>query len=156
MITEKSESLKVRRKLILRLAKYSDRYDILKLRNHEGTRPYMFNEEVIKVSEHVDWFARALFSSDVFIFVAETDEPAIVGSLVAKKEEDGFWDLSYITHPCYRGIGVATFMLTNVRKMCKPCRARIKKTNIVSIKTALKAGMEHELTQNGVVNFVSG
>jgi RimJ/RimL family protein N-acetyltransferase len=118
----------------LRPASMADARRLFEWRNDPITREMSIAQDEVEWSSHVQWLARRLERDEPELFIAEV-EGRPVGTV---RFDNG--EVSFTVAPEERGKGVATAMLKLAHAMRGPCVAKIKATNIASLRAAENAG----------------
>jgi RimJ/RimL family protein N-acetyltransferase len=135
--------------IFLRPATYEDCENIFSWRQHNQTRRFSFNKELISFQEHQNWFLKAIENPDKMIFIGEIrGEP--IGVLRYDVEGEGAAVSIYLVPGKY-GSGYGPLMLKEGNKWLKRQRPELKfvyahiiPDNIASIKAFAKAGFKHD------------
>ena len=134
--------------LNFRLATKNDTELLFKWANDETTREQSFNSEKIKFDKHVNWFNSKLNDSNSDIFIAQLNEDAL-GMVRFDLVEDHYL-IGVSLDNKFRGKGIAAAM---IRRACelklqnshlKKIKAKIKSSNIASIKSFTNAGFQFD------------
>lgn len=128
----------------LRPATIDDSPSLLAWRNDPETRRQSASTAAISESDHRDWLARSLASTNRRLYVAShagTD----VGTVRLDRDAGHVWEVSITVAPAARGKKLATAMLINVEERAradgaKVLTARIRAANGASVATFKRAG----------------
>ena len=128
----------------IRLVTFDDATTLLDWRNDPITRKMSFDQEVIELSDHLEWFEKALKRDDIVLFLAE-HEGAKIGVVRFDKNEAKIV-VSINLNPAFKGKGLASKVLLNsieeIRKIWTNgvIEAKIKSGNVSSLKIFEKVG----------------
>lgn len=140
--------------MILRKAGIEDSDLLLAWRNDEATRLSSFNSAPVRAEEHTHWLERSLRCAGRSLFIVE-ESGIPVGTVRIDALPNGQKDLSWTIAPERRGAGIGR---EAVKKAIDEHPewvfvARIKTTNMASIKIAEHAGFRLQREENGVLFF---
>lgn len=120
-------------RLWLRQIDETDAEAIVSLRSDEEVYRYFLNPVRITVDAHKVWYKEQYSSDDNRIDgIAVDDETGtFIGVYGVKKDVDGTVEVSYITHPIYKGYGYASEAIESVIKWS------VDKWNIRTVKVII-------------------
>lgn len=115
--------------------------------NDPATRSNSFNTQEVDYQEHTNWFLRKIEDKKALLLVFENEENIQVGQIrIEQKTDENVIGISIDKN--FRGLGLAVSMLTTSCTVFftefkeKNIHAYIKKTNLASLNSFLKAGFE--------------
>lgn len=94
------------------------------LRNMDGVRQGFIQQKIISVEEHEEYMKK---NCNFFHICLDKGNPIGYIGVIAN-------DIRVATHPDYQGLGVGSFMLTEVMKMYPDACAKVKVGNLASLK----------------------
>ncbi|GIM46480.1 N-acetyltransferase [Collibacillus ludicampi] len=135
---------------VCREAEWKDCNMILDWRNDPVTRINSLDSREISQEEHEAWFRRSLSLPDRILFIIEKDHVAI-GVLRFDQIDEKRMEVSIHLAPEARNRGYGQNILKMSCELARTCRpqiqtlvAKIKKENLLSIKSFTKAGFRIE------------
>lgn len=138
----------------LRLATINDAELLLNWRNDELTRANSFNDKVISIEDHLEWFHKSLASHIREIYIAEINNIPI-GTIRVDINDDNSKELSWIIAPSQRGYGYGTKILnTFVSTYPSVYIAQIKEKNTPSIKMVTSCGFTLLSDKSNTLRFI--
>jgi len=138
----------------LRLATINDAELLLNWRNDELTRANSFNDKVISIQDHLEWFHKSLASRLRKIYIAEINNIPI-GTIRVDINDDNSRELSWIIAPSQRGYGYGTKILSTFVSMYPSVYiAQIKEKNTPSIKMVTSCGFTLLSDKRNILKFI--
>jgi deoxyribonuclease IV len=133
-------------KLSIKLAQKCDCRDILKLTNDPIVRQNSLNTAIVTLKNHTEWFNKKINDKDHVFFVIRNKEKNLVGQVRFEQTSKKQYTISISIAPKFRSKGLAYILIkkTSNKIITKHKKsiinAFIRKNNISSIKSFLKAG----------------
>lgn len=138
----------------LRLSTINDAQLLLDWRNDELTRLNSFNNEVISLENHLNWFQKSLLSPNREIYIAEI-KGFPIGTIRVDINDDNSKELSWTVAPSQRGKGYGNLILnTFISTHPSVYIAQIKEENLPSIKMVKKNGFVLLSKENSNLTFI--
>lgn len=125
--------------------------DILTWRNDALSRKMSGSVDLIKVSDHLDWFKKALENSHILMLMAFDEQMEAKIGMIRFNFVSSFEsaEISININPEYRGKGYgkaclinASVYISNAYSACRYIDARVRVENSPSIKAFLSAGYQ--------------
>ncbi|WP_415883472.1 GNAT family N-acetyltransferase [Neptuniibacter sp. QD34_54] len=146
--------------MYLRKATKEDVWMLFEWANDEEVRKQAFNSDPIEISEHHNWFKRALASASIEIYIALLNEIP-VGQIRFTLSNDNSAEVDIHTAPSKRGLGYGVSILKlGIEKIYKDTHVEIIKSmvkvdNNRSLNTFLKLGFNNKgiKAHNGINCF---
>lgn len=140
-------------------ATLKDERTLWEWRNHPEVRKQCFDTDVLPLEKHKQWFAEKLKDSQTYIFMAVCEKEKIgVVRFECMKEETA---ISVYLNPQYIGQGLGSLVIREATEIFDKehpdggeIKAHIKKDNIVSQKSFLKAGYVFKDQKSGEAVYV--
>jgi len=134
----------------------ADKEDLLRWRNDPFTRENSFNPQIISVQEHEQWFHQALHDNNRIILMALGGKKKL-GVVRFDTLEPNKYAVNINVAPEFRGQGWGSKILKQSHQWVKGTLiARIKKTNVPSLKVFKKAGyvIKDEQPQAFIMEYI--
>lgn len=145
---------------VFRDAEWRDCGRVLEWRNDPVTRAHSFNSEEISQAEHENWFRRSLAMTDRKLLMIELENRAI-GVLRLDRVDEHRVEVSIHLSPQARNRGYGQSVLKEAPNLAKKWRpgtkgliAKIKKENLASIKSFVRAGFQREREEGDTIWMV--
>jgi len=138
----------------IRKAGVNDCKDVFGWRNDLVTRQMCFNSEELKYAEHEKWYLSSIVNPERFIYIAE-DGNKKIGMVRADRINKSVAEISINMSPAERGKGYGAALIGLASKKILDENslsfliAKIKETNLASVKAFKKAGYEYLLDYIG-------
>lgn len=140
---------------MFRKAKLEDSRLFFEWRNDELSRKNSLSSDMITWDDHLKWFEKSMQSPARQLFVYELGSESI-GTIRVDISAEGCSELSWQLSPQKRGQGFGKKMLADFIQnfQLRPLCARIKASNIASVKMTEAAGFQILNTENEVQTWI--
>lgn len=139
----------------LRPATMADAEMLFSWRNDPTTRRASHDSTPVVFEQHVAWLTATLMNPQRKLFVAVAG-PKPVGTVGARRDEDGVWELSWTVAPSCRGKGYGIAMVRSlVSTLEGPLRAEVKAGNTGSMRIAEAAGLFCARVDGNILHYVA-
>ena len=137
----------------LRKANVEDAKLIFDWANEPDVRANSFNPELIEWDNHIKWFRNKLDSVGCIILILEEhDHP--IGQIRFDLNDEAQWEVDYSVGSEFRGQGIGKRIIKegmshlHQNKYHEPIVAKVKRSNIPSLKVFRKLGFKEQLNQD--------
>lgn len=133
----------------LRKARASDLLFLYRLRNLPSVRRWSFNNKLLKLGSHKQWFCKKLADPNVFMLIAEESGRKIAQIRFDFNPRTRTAEVGIAVKPFFRGKGKGSFILQTgcryalSRYKVKKIKAHIKKKNSASLRLFTRAGFQN-------------
>lgn len=140
--------------LNIRKANLGDCKDIFRWRNDKKTRELSFESSIIPYEEHLKWYRRAICENRKTIFVGEDSNGSKIGIIRFDLINSNTYEVHVNVAPEHRGKGFGRQLITETSQLMKGKHlARIKATNLISIRVFQKSGYREISNENDVITL---
>lgn len=134
---------------LIELATEGDMLDVFKLASDPVVRKNSFSQEPIPFEDHIKWFKNKINSKDCVFYVIKDKDGELIGSSRFDKDlRTDVYIISIQLSHRYRGKGMGRQLIKRTscmvlrEKGCTAVVAYVKESNVISMKSFLKAGYE--------------
>lgn len=137
----------------IRLATIDDMEKVFELSNDDVVRANSINQEKIKWENHIEWFENRIKKIDEPFYIIESQEKDFIAQVRFDKKEEITISISISKQ--FRGKNLASKIIKECSKKCgyEKIVAFIKKDNITSQKSFLKAGYTFNKKENEYLKY---